>query len=82
MQFRNDSEPRILHCGTRRVTFPMHYYILPMTSTRCVMLERGSSAVEFRTRNQVSPRSNHPLLPIRRLGIFVLSIAAAVDSAV
>ena len=34
---------------------------------------RGNSAVERRTRNQVSPGSNPPLLPFRRLGIFVLS---------
>ena len=45
-------------------------------------LERGSSAVECRTRNQVSPGSNPPLVPFRRLGIFVLSINAPVDSAV
>ena len=37
-------------------------------------VERGSSVVECRTRNQVSPDSNPPLLPFRRLGIFVLSI--------
>ena len=47
-----------------------------------VFVERGSSAVECRTRNQVSPGSNPPLLPFRRLGIFVLSIDAPVDSAV
>ena len=34
-------------------------------------VERGSSVVECRTRNQVSP-----LLPFRRLGIFVLSIVS------
>ena len=34
-------------------------------------LERDSSAVECRTRNQVSPGSNPPLLLFRRLGIFV-----------
>ena len=44
--------------------------------------ESGSSAVECRTRNQVSPGSNPPLLPFRRLGIFVLFIDAPVDSAV
>ena len=43
-------------------------------------VERGSSAVECRTRNQVSPGSNPPLLPFRRLGIFVFSIEAVVDS--
>ncbi len=46
------------------------------------IVERGSSAIECRTRNQVSPGSNPPLLPFRRLGIFVLSIDAPVDSAV
>ena len=53
--------------------------------TDCVLastVERGSSAVECRTRNQVSPGSNPPLLPFLRVGIFVLSIDAPVDSAV
>ena len=36
-----------------------------------VHVERGSSVVECWTRNQVSPGSNPPLLPFRRLGIFV-----------
>ena len=45
-------------------------------------MERGSSVVECWTRNQVSPGSNLSLLPFRRLGIFVLSIDAPVDSAV
>ena len=45
-------------------------------------VDRGSSAVECRTRNQVSLGLNSPLLPFRRLGIFVLSIDAPVDSAV
>ena len=45
-------------------------------------MERGSSVVECRTRNQVSPGSNPPLLPFGRLGIFLLSIDAPVDSAV
>ena len=36
----------------------------------------SSSVVECRTRNHVSPGSNLPLLPFRRLGIFVLSIDA------
>ena len=45
-------------------------------------VERDSSVVERRTRNQVSPGSNPPLLPFRRLGIFVLSIEVPVDSAV
>ena len=39
-------------------------------------MERDSSAVECRTRNQVSPSSNPSLLPFQRLGIFVLSIDA------
>ena len=41
-------------------------------------MERGSSVVERRTRNQVNPGSNPTLLPFRRLGIFVLSIDATV----
>ena len=45
-------------------------------------LERGSSVVECRTRNRVSPGSNPPLIPFGRLGIFLLSIDAPVDSAV
>ena len=46
------------------------------------IVERGSSAVECQTRNQVSLGTNPPLLPFRRWGIFVLSIDAPVDSAV
>ena len=49
---------------------------------QCSYMERGSSVVECRTRNQVSPGSNPPLPPFRRLGIFVLSIDTSVDSAV
>ena len=45
-------------------------------------MERGGSVVERRTRNRESPGSNPPLLAFRRLGIFVLSIDAPVDSAV
>ena len=45
-------------------------------------MERGSSVVECRTRNQVSPGSNPSLLPFGRLGIFVLSIDAPVHPAV
>ena len=45
-------------------------------------VERGSSVVECRICNQVSTGSNPSLLPFRRLGIFVLSIDAPVDSAV
>ena len=47
-----------------------------------VRVERGSSVVACRARNQVSPGSNPPLLPFGRLGIFLLSIEAPVDSAV
>ena len=47
-----------------------------------IFVERGSSVVERQTRNQVSPGSNPPLLSFRRLGIFVLSTDAPVDSAV
>ena len=46
------------------------------------IVERGSSVVERRTRSRVSPGSNPPLLPFRRLGICILSIDAPVDSAV
>ena len=45
-------------------------------------MEDGTSAVECRTRNQGSLGSNPALLPFRRLGMFVLSIDAPVDSAV
>ena len=38
----------------------------------CIM-ERGSSAIECRTRNRENPGSNPPLLPFRRFGIFVIS---------
>ena len=51
------------------------------TPTQTKFLKRGSSAVECRTRNQVSPGSNTSLLPFRRLSIFVLSIDAPFDSA-
>ena len=40
-------------------------------------MERCSSVVECRTRNQVSPGSNPALLPFRILGNFVLSIDAS-----
>ena len=36
-------------------------------------VDRGSSAVECRTRNRESPGSNPPLHPFRSLGIFVPS---------
>ena len=42
-------------------------------------IERSSSVAKCRTCNQVSPDSNPPLLPFRRLGVFVLSIDAPVD---
>ena len=45
-------------------------------------MERGSSVVECRTRNQVSPGSNPPLLPFGRLGISLLSIDVPVDSVI
>ena len=45
-------------------------------------MERGSSVVECRTRNRESLGSNPPLVPFQRLGIFVLSVDAPVDSAV
>ena len=47
-----------------------------------VRMSKCSSAVQCQTRNQVSPGSNHALLPFRRLGIFVFSIDVPVDSAV
>ena len=37
-----------------------------------LVVERGSSVVEFQTRNRESPGSNPPLLPFRSLGFFVL----------
>ena len=52
------------------------------STANITFVERGSSAVECRTRNQVSPSSNTPLLMFRILVIFVLSIDAPVDSAV
>ena len=55
---------------------------LPQKHSSFEALERGSSLVECRTRNRVSPGSNPPLLLFRRLDIFVISIVVAVDSAV
>ena len=46
------------------------------------VLEHGSSAVECRTRNQVSPGSNRPFATISEIGIFVISTVAPVHSAV
>ena len=43
------------------------------TNSTFELLKSGSSVVECRTRNQVSPGSNPPLLPFRSLGIFVIS---------
>ena len=64
-----------VHCNNRAQTESI--------DTMCSdIMERGSSVVECRTRNRVSPGSNPPLLPFRRLGIFVLSIVVPVDSAV
>ena len=45
------------------------------------LMERGSSVVECRTRNHVSPGSNPPLLAtVSKMGIFVPSIDTHVDS--
>ena len=38
-----------------------------------ISVELGSSAVVCRTQNRENPGSNAPLLPFRRLGVFVLS---------
>ena len=54
---------------------------LPVYECAC-LVERGSSVVECRTRNRVSPGSNPPLVPFGRLGILLLSIDAPVHSAV
>ena len=59
-------------CSTEQVTPSSGQSIEYMLNIYVV--ERGSSAVKSRTRNQVSPGSNPALLPCRRLGIFVLSI--------
>ena len=60
----------------------MNVFNIYLTVCNYVYTERGSSMVECRTRNQVSPGSNPPLVPFGRLGIFLLSIDAPVDSAV
>ena len=60
-----------------RVSVGVRDIVMIMVKVRVTILlnvERGSSVVERRTRNQVSPGSNPSLLPFRRLGIFVLSI--------
>ena len=58
--------------------------ILPLPSSAPVeqAITVARSVVECRTRNQVSPGSNPPLLPFRVLGILVLSIDAPVDSGI
>ena len=56
----------------------MNEYIGLEKHFHCGDGERGSSVVECRSRNQVSPGSNPSLLPFRSLGIFVLSIDSAV----
>ena len=69
----------------RAISFFRTVLVISMTfvlSLTQMLVERGSSVVERRTRNQVSPGSNPPLLPFRRLGIFVLFTDAPVDSAV
>ena len=63
----------------------VHFHSLVQTKNHFSFLtlrvvERSCSAVECRTRNQVSPGSNPPLLPFRRLGIFFLSVDAPVHS--
>ena len=70
--------------ATRRLpATPILLFLITVDHQRIYMdMERDSSVVECRTRNQVSPGSNPSLLPLRRLGIFVLSIDALVDSAV
>ena len=66
-------------CMCVRVRAYMHACML---ASLIMYVERGSSAVECRTRNRESPGSNPPLLPFRRLGIFILSNNAPVNSAV
>ena len=81
VQEGNDSSPRrgySIIC--RHMSNPNRLYSVWCNVS--ILLERGRSAVECRTRNQVSPGSNPPLLPFRRLGIFVRSIGAPADSAV
>ena len=43
------------------------------SNTIVIIMKRGSSVVECRTHNQVSPGSNLPMVPFRILGVFVLS---------
>ena len=82
----------IYECVRVRVRAPVYAWLKLVNSCEgaCVLfvfnsytvVVRGSSVIECRTRNQVSPCSNPPLLPFGRLGIFLLSIDAPVDSAV
>ena len=70
-------------CGFHEYCVVRHaVWLRAMNPGTVFFVERGDSAVKCRTRNQVSPGSNPPLLPFRRLGIFVLSIDVPVDSAV
>ena len=56
--------------------------VVALATVTVAYVERGSSELESRTRNQGSSGSNPPLLPFRRLCMFVLSIDAPVDSTV
>ena len=85
----NDAKRQLIQCIDEiRAWMLLHQLKLNDDKTEFMVLqsshnmERGSSVVECRTRNQVSPGSNPALLPCRRLGVFVLSIDAPVDSAV
>ena len=76
MQFTHLSFPAYM------VSF-LHYLCLSiLRRMKAIPIFVERSVVERRTRNQVSPGLNHPLVPFRRLGIFVLSIDAPVDSSV
>ena len=84
---KGDSNPGSLDCesGILPLSYRAQYWYTLYVVERTKFasdVERGSSVVECRTRNQVIPGSNPPLLPFRRLGIFDLSIDAPVDSAV
>ena len=75
--------PRMSYCKNMALYIRDCVYLCLSEGTlKAVGPFSGSSAVEYRTRNQVSPGSNPPLVPFRRLGILVLSIDATVDSAV
>ena len=81
-EYSSNKEQLLYHGSTQETS--NKYFILgeKHAMSNKYFVERGRSAVECRTRNQVSPGSNSPLLSFRRLGIFVLSIDAPVDSAV